>query len=108
MRIASLRYRLQTPGFELPEVLRIQLETYDSESARLLEKMADWIEFDEPQSTDRRETSAARANATAERTAAEAAAQLPPGRAQSLMSLLRGIDEATTALAKEVMSQSCP
>ena len=48
MRIASLKYRLQTPGFELPELLRIRLETYDSDSARLLEKMADWIECNEP------------------------------------------------------------
>jgi multidrug resistance protein MdtO len=104
MRIASLKYRLQTPGFEVPEMLRVQLETYDNDSARLLEKMADWIECDEPQSTDRREISDESANRTAERIATEAAAQLPPGRAQSLMSLLRGIDEVTTVLAREVMS----
>jgi multidrug resistance protein MdtO len=57
MRIASLKYRLQTPGFELPEMLRVQLETYDNDSARLLEKMADWIECNEPQAIDRREIS---------------------------------------------------
>jgi len=104
MRIASLKYRLQTPGFELPEVLRVQLETYDSDSARLLEKMADWIERNEPQLTDRGEASAERPNRTAERIAAEAAAQLPLGRAQSFISLLRGIHEVTTVLASEIMS----
>ena len=106
MRIASLKYRLQTPGFELPAALRVQLETYDSDSARLLEKMADWIERNEPQLTDRREISAERPNRIAERIAAAAAAQLPPGRAQSLISLLRGIHEVTTVLAKEVMSHA--
>jgi multidrug resistance protein MdtO len=106
MRIASLKYRLQTPGFELPEVLRIQLETYDNDSAQLLEKMADWIERNEPQLADRREISAERPNRTAERIAAEAAAQLPLGSAQSLISLLRGIHEVTTVLASEVMSHS--
>jgi multidrug resistance protein MdtO len=106
MRIASLKYRLQTPGFELPEAVRIQLETYDNDSARLLEKMADWIECNEPQAIDRREISDESPNRTAERIATEAAAQLPPGRAQSLMSLLRGIDEVTTVLAREVMSRA--
>jgi hypothetical protein len=106
MRIALQKYRLQLPGFELPELLRAQLETYDSDSARLLEKMADWIERNEPQLTDRGEVSAERPNRTAERTAADAAAQLPPGRAQSLISLLRGIHEVTTVLASEVMSHA--
>jgi len=106
MRIAFLKYRLQTPGFELPEMLRIQLEAYDNDSARLLEKMADWIECDEPQSTDRREISAESPTRTAARIASEAVAQLPPSRAQSLMSLLRGIDEVTTVLAKEIMSHA--
>jgi multidrug resistance protein MdtO len=104
MRIALQKYRLQSPGFELPELLRAQLETYDSDSARLLEKMADWIERDEPQLTDRGEVFAERPNRTAERIAAAAAAQLPPGRAQSFISLLRGIHEVTTVLACEIMS----
>ena len=106
MRIALHKYRLQLHGFELPELLRAQLETYDSDSARLLERMADWVERNEPRLTDRGDILSERANKTAERIAAEAAAQLPPGRAQSLVSLLRGIDEVTTVLAKEVMSHA--
>jgi multidrug resistance protein MdtO len=104
MRIALQKYRLQLPGFELPDLLRAQLETYDSDSARLLEKMADWIS--EPQLTDRGEVFAERPNRTAERIAAAAAGQLAPGRAQSLISLLRGIHEVTTVLTKEVMSHA--
>jgi len=106
MRIALQKYRLQLPGFELPELLRVQLERYDSDSARLLEKMADWIERNEPQLTDGGEVFAERLNRTAERIAAAAAAQLPPGRAQSFISLLRGIHEVTTVLASEIMSHA--
>jgi hypothetical protein len=104
MRIALQKYRLQLPGFELPEPLHAQLETYDSDSAQLLEEMADWIERNEPQLTDSGDAAPELPNSTVERIAAEAAAQLPPGRAQSLISLLCGIHEVTTALASEVMS----
>ncbi len=106
MRIALQKYRLQLPGFELPGRLRVQLEAYDDDSARLLEKMADWVERNEPMLTDKGDVFAERPNRTAERIAAEAATQLPPGRAESLISLLRGIHEVTTVLAKEVMSHA--
>ncbi len=105
MRIALQKYRLQLPGFELPELLRVQLERYDSDSARLLEEMADWIERNEPQLTDRGEVFAERPDTTVDRIAAEASAQLPAGRAQSLTSLLRGIHNVTTALASEIMTR---
>ena len=104
MRIASLKYRLQTPGFELPEVLRALLETYDSDSARLLEKMADWIERSEPQLTASGDAAPGLPNSTLDRIAAEATAQLPAGRAQSLMTLLFGIQNVTTDLASEIMT----
>ena len=44
MRIASSKYRLQLPGFELPEALRIYQHEYDEHSAQMLEEMADAIE----------------------------------------------------------------
>lgn len=44
MRVASLKYRLQLPGFELPETLRPAQQAYDDHSARMLEEMADRIE----------------------------------------------------------------
>jgi hypothetical protein len=106
MPIALQKYRLQLPGFELPELLRVQLEAYDSDSARLLEKMADWVERNEPMLTDRGDVFAECPNGTAERVVAQAAAQFPAGRAQSFISLLRGIREVTTVLASEVMSHA--
>jgi multidrug resistance protein MdtO len=106
MRIALLKYRLQLRGFELPEPLLAQLETYDSDSSRMLEEMADWIGRNEPQLTDRGEAFAESPTKTAQRIAAAAAEQLPPGRAQSFISLLRGVDEVTTVLASEIMGCS--
>jgi len=44
MRIASLKYRLQLPGFELPESVRIWQRQYDDHSADILSDMADRIE----------------------------------------------------------------
>jgi len=44
MRIASLKYRLQLPGFELPESVRIWQRQYDDHSADILSDMADHIE----------------------------------------------------------------
>jgi multidrug resistance protein MdtO len=44
MRIASLKYRLQLPGFELPDAVRLAHQDYDSHSAWMLDEMADWIE----------------------------------------------------------------
>lgn len=41
---AFLRYRLQTPGFELPESLRLRQMLYDQASARVLDELADQIE----------------------------------------------------------------
>ena len=103
MRIAFLKYRLQTPGFEVPELLRARLEAYDNDSALLLEKMAGWVDGNEPPLTDSG-VFGAHGNGITERIAAEAAAQLPPERASSLISLFRRIDEVTTVLASEVMS----
>src|SRR5258705_14019573 len=44
MEIAWLKYRLQLPGFELPEGLREAQLEFDDEFARTLESMADRFE----------------------------------------------------------------
>lgn len=44
MRVASLKYRLQAPGFETPESVRVLQAAYDSDSADLLEGMANQVE----------------------------------------------------------------
>jgi multidrug resistance protein MdtO len=49
MRIASLKYRLQLPGFELPEAIRLWQREYDNRSADILSDMADRIEGNAPE-----------------------------------------------------------
>src|SRR5262249_29391052 len=44
MRIALLKYRLQAPGFEVPDTVRRRQEAYDAASAQVLEGMADRVE----------------------------------------------------------------
>ena len=49
MRGASLKYRLQLPGFGLPEAVVASLQAYDECSARTLENMADRMDGKTPQ-----------------------------------------------------------
>lgn len=44
MRVASLKYRLQLPGFELPDQVKIWHRDYDLYAAGPLNDMADWLE----------------------------------------------------------------
>ena len=49
MRAASLKYRLQLPGFVLPEAVIASLQAYDECSAQMLENIADQMEGKAPQ-----------------------------------------------------------
>jgi multidrug resistance protein MdtO len=102
MRIASLNYRLQLPGFELPEAVQASQQEYDTRSARVLEDLADRIEDTSgdvgPISEDSREL--------LEQMLRECCGEEErhTGRAHipSFMTLLRGIDGLTTSLVQEI------
>ena len=104
MRNASLKYRLQLPGFELPESVRLLQQAYDERSAGILEEMARRIEGKTVSEINSVEASHGLLNKTIEGLQSEDSPQLTPGRAQSLIALLRGIDGVTTSLASEVAS----
>jgi multidrug resistance protein MdtO len=105
LRIASLKYRLQLPGFELPETVRLRQQAYDEHSARMLEDMADWIEHSAPHASNGIDDSHELLKETLQGIQAEEGPQLPTGRVQSLISLLRGIDSLTTSLALEIAAE---
>src|SRR5208337_2219394 len=44
MRIALWKYRVQLPGFELPEPVRVAQQEFDNKSAKMLDEMADRME----------------------------------------------------------------
>jgi multidrug resistance protein MdtO len=102
MRIASLKYRLQLPGFELPGSVRMLQQEYDDRSARVLEDLADWIE-DKPRqgrlmSGDSFEHLEQKANACC----VEEKRGIGEAHIPSFMTLLRGIDGLTRSLAEEI------
>jgi multidrug resistance protein MdtO len=102
MRIASLKYRLHLPGFELPENVRLQHRAYDDRSARILEEMADRIEHDTSTPVDSVEGSHELLNTTIQEIQAEESKNLPDGRIESLVTLLREIDGLTNSLASDI------
>ena len=105
MRIASLKYRLQLPGFELPEAVRVYQQEYDFRSAQILEEMADAIEG----KRSNMETAAEDFRGLLERVLQECcgpeAQRLPALRVDSFVTLLREIDQLTASLAKEITTE---
>jgi multidrug resistance protein MdtO len=102
IRITSLKYRLQLPGFELPERVRLQQRAYDDHSAQMLEEMAGRIAGNAPHAENGIEESHELLNRTVEEIQREEPAQLPPARAASFIALIRRIDDLTTSLASEI------
>ena len=80
MRITSLKYRLQLPGFEWPESVRLRQQAYDEQSARILEEMADCIDGDHTSIARGPDESAELLKWTIEETLAEESRGLPEGR----------------------------
>lgn len=92
MRIASLNYRLQLPGFELPQAALLSLRAFDDRSAALLEDVAGWIE------------GTARPGLIG-RDAREGQA---PSNLPSFAALVRGIDNLTNSIAEEIARTAPP
>jgi multidrug resistance protein MdtO len=102
LRIAALKYRLQLRGFELPESVRLRHQAYDDHSARMLDELADRIECNAPYAGNSIEKSHELLDRAMEEIEREEPAQLPPGRAESFIALVRRIDALTTDLASEM------
>ena len=104
MRNASWRYRVQLPGFELPERTRLRHQAYDEHSALMLEEMADRIESNASHEGNSIEESHELLNRMVEEIQGEEPAQLPPDRAALLIALIRRIDDLTTSIASHINS----
>jgi multidrug resistance protein MdtO len=97
MRIASLKYRLQLPGFELPEHIVISLREYDNRSAALLDEVADWIEGTARPGQIPRDW----LKEMEESVPSQAVGQ-PLADSPSFLTLFRGIDSLTNSVAEEI------
>jgi len=98
MRVASLKYRLQLPGFVLPEAVTVSLQAYDEHSAQMLEDIADRVEG---------KTSLGRpADSVARLEQALESLPLLSGHSAPLVPLLRQIDQLTSRLATQITMES--
>jgi len=102
MRIASLKYRLQLPGFELPEAVRVSQQEYDDRSARMLEDIADRIEGRERQVARVPRNALERLEQTVQAYCDGESEEAPRVRVRSFLALLREIDRLTTSLDEEM------
>jgi len=106
MRIASLKYRLQAPGFELPDVVRLRQEAYDEVSARMLEEMADRVEGRPHRTGGSAEETSELARHKRQDAEAAAKQELPAARGHSFVTLLGEIDSLTNSLAGQIATET--
>ena len=103
MRIASWKYRLPLPGFELPDAARVFQADFDGRSARILDEMADRIESLPAVNDQVRHPEPL----TKVSFSGEVQDLLTP-QLRSFDTLLRGIDTLTTSLWEEIATEFDP
>jgi multidrug resistance protein MdtO len=105
MRIASLKYRLHLPGFELPEAVRVSQQEYDERSSWVLEGVADRIEGG-ARHVERLPGSAfERLELTVSTCYAGESQEAARVRLRSFLALLREIDRLTTTIDEEIPTE---
>jgi multidrug resistance protein MdtO len=102
MRIESLKYRLQLPGFELPEVVCVSQREHDDRLAGMLEDMADRVDGEERQVGRVPGSAFERLEQTIKACSAQEPREAARVRFQSFLALVREIDRLTTSLDEEI------
>jgi len=105
MRGAALRYRLQSPGFGLPEAVLGSLRAYDECSAQLLENLADRMEGMTPQETSASADASALLRQITESCRADEVRLLLAEQGGAFVPLLRQIDRLTSRLADQISNE---
>jgi multidrug resistance protein MdtO len=100
-RIALLKYRVQVPGFELPEPVRVAQQEFDNRLAGMLDGMADRMEG-KPQGTDRFEDAFERLQQTVQSCCSEGPQELLTAEMQTFLTLSRSIENLTISLDREI------
>lgn len=105
MRVASLKYRLQLPGFELPEALLACQREYDEHSAQLLEEMANAIEGRPTHLDLTADDSVKLLGRVLQQCGGPELERLPAGQGDSFVTLLREIDQLTASFARQIAAE---
>ncbi len=106
MRSASLKYRLQSPGFVLPEDVIVALQAFDECSAQMLENIADRMEGKTPQGRPVPADSLALVEQIGESCRVDESLLLLSEHGASFVPLLRQIDRLTTRLANQIAMET--
>ena len=105
MRGASLNYRLQLPGFELPEPVIASLQAYDECSAQLLESIADHLDGKASPETSAPGLSVTLLKQIQESCRVDEKGLLLSERGAEFVPLLRQIERLTTRLAHQISTE---
>jgi hypothetical protein len=102
MRIASLKYRFSSPGFELPGAVRRAQQAYDDRSAGTLEDIADRIEGNARPPGRMSGGSLEHLEQAVQECCAPYPQQMPQVPLQSFIVLMREIDGLINSLAEDI------
>jgi multidrug resistance protein MdtO len=105
VRIALLKYRLQLPGFELPEAARMAQQEFDNLTANLLDGMADRMEGKTPEVDPRSHDSFERLEQTIRACCSEGPQGLLTAHMETFLALSRSIESVTMSLDKDIRSE---
>jgi len=105
MRLASLKYRLQLPGFELPQAVRLAQQAYDDRFAGVLEDLAVRIERGVRQIGPVRGSSFEDLEQAVRACCAPEPEPLPQAPLHSFLALVREIDRLASSLAEEIAAE---
>jgi multidrug resistance protein MdtO len=101
-RIALLKYRLQIPGFELPEPVHAAQQEFDDRLAGMLDGMADRMEGKPPERNGNLDSSFERLEETVQTCCAEEPEKSLTAEMQTFLALSRSIDSVAVSLDREI------
>jgi multidrug resistance protein MdtO len=102
IRTTLLKYRLQLPGFEPPEAVRLAQQKFDDQSAKMLEGMADRLDGKPPRGDDKFEDSFEQLQQIVRSCCSEGPQELLAPNLQTFLVLSRNTASLTRSLNKEI------
>jgi multidrug resistance protein MdtO len=102
MRIALWKYRVQLPGFDLPEAVRVAQQQFDYQSAKMLDDMADRLEGKAAGEKNNFEDSFRQVQEAVRTCCSEGPQKSLAAEVQTLLTLSQNIASLTMSLSKEI------
>jgi multidrug resistance protein MdtO len=100
--IALLKYRLQLPGFELPETVRVAQQEFDDQLAKMLDGMANRIDGEPTRTMDNFEDSFQRLEQTIQTCCSETTPKPLAAELRTFLALSSSMESVAMSLYKEM------